>query len=270
MTETTRPSGVNVGVNNPGAIVYVKGNETTEESIRFILNPGDEEITLEQRLIGVWNPTKFRVSANTLFLDRQLSISSVGTNLQINAILDSTKSLVPDVDFDDDGSNTLKTPIVDNLIENFGIQTDFGTQIEGTSIFGPASVTISRIVKVLNIKTGTIAASADIIFRLTKGLTPGGEIVFSKTLPASQFSVSSDIEIDLTPGVGLLVGTDVSFNFISENTFSMLGDSSGAPFSTIDIQLLDFHDVVVENLVLNNALDIVLNNNLDPVYSNNF
>ena len=56
-----RPSGVNVGVNNPGTVVYIKGNEATDGSIRLLYTLGDDLTRIERRTSGVWNITRFNI-----------------------------------------------------------------------------------------------------------------------------------------------------------------------------------------------------------------
>lgn len=53
------PGGVNVGVNNPGTTVYIKGNENTDGSIRTIYTIDDDLTRVEKRRSGVWGFTKF-------------------------------------------------------------------------------------------------------------------------------------------------------------------------------------------------------------------
>ena len=79
-------------------------------------------------------------------------------------------------------------------------------------------------------------------------------MAYSINLPASQFPANSDVEVIFTPGIGIGTGDEITFGFFSEADFSLLGDSSEAMFISIDTQLVDFEDIVVENLVLNNDL----------------
>ena len=52
----SRPSGVNVGVRNPGDTIYVKGSEFVDGSARFRAAEAAEplEIFAEERIDGVW------------------------------------------------------------------------------------------------------------------------------------------------------------------------------------------------------------------------
>ena len=56
----------NVNIVNPLNILYIKGNESTDGSIRFILNSGFDNIEIEKREDGIWNPTDLEI--NTRFV----------------------------------------------------------------------------------------------------------------------------------------------------------------------------------------------------------
>ena len=62
--QTQRPSGVNVGVNNPGEIIYIKGNETTDGSFRVTLNGANTLILFEERVGGTWVGADIGVDTN--------------------------------------------------------------------------------------------------------------------------------------------------------------------------------------------------------------
>lgn len=62
MTEIQKPTGVNVGVHNPGEIIYIKGNESTDGSYRVILNGAGTLVLFETRAAGVWASADISVS----------------------------------------------------------------------------------------------------------------------------------------------------------------------------------------------------------------
>lgn len=274
VTEVQRPSGVNVGVNNPGEIVYIKGNETTDGSIRFILNTGDDEVTFEERATGVWNPTGLRLASSTLFLDRILALSSVGITLQINALGSNRKFLVPCVEFDDTGSFRPQAQVIDALEEDVVIQGVFGTEIIGQIISGSTTFTNGPIITKLNLKTGSTAATDDVTLIMFQGLFPSGTKIFDINFPSSQFPANSDITIDLQFGVGFVQGDEVTFAFFSNEDFSLLGNSSDSIFLTVDVQINEFQTLIttpdgtdrflVDNsslLIVDNAGNVMLEGN---------
>lgn len=243
----SRPSGVNVGVNNPGEIVYIKGNAFTDGSIRLNLKPGDTDITLEQRESGVFNPTGLRLSANTLFLDRQLSISSVGLFLQINALGPDRKFLATSIEYDDTGSDVAFTPIIGVLETDVSEQPIFNTEKTSKTFFEFSTIPVSELISVLHLKTGTTAATEPVNMLISTGTSPGGTIIFDFDFPASQFPANSDISIVLDSALGFVAGEDIVFGFISAADFSLLGNPALEPFLEIDRQLINSIDLSTIN-----------------------
>ena len=72
--EIQRPPGPNVGVHNPGSIVYVKGNETTDGSIRVIYSDADDLTRVQKRTAGVWNITRLQL-ANEVIVQQASDLS---------------------------------------------------------------------------------------------------------------------------------------------------------------------------------------------------
>lgn len=261
----------NVSIRNSRGVSYILGDERTDGSIRLILKENDKDITLEQRKSGVQNPTGIRIAAGTLFLDHEASISSVGTSIQVNTTESDTKSLVVDIEFDDSGTVLLpRSPIVDDLVDNLVIQPDFSEDIISTQVSGSLTFATSRLLHTLNLKTGSVAATEDISFILSRGITPGGTVVFDLNIPASAFPANSDISIDMGVGLGFNAGAEVFFSFTSISNISLLGDISDLPFITIDTQLSGFQSVLTENFVIDNELNMAFGNDLNPIYPNQF
>lgn len=77
MSRVDRPAGVNVGVFNPGDTVYVKGNESTDGSIRFqIILIDDEDVTeIQERIAGVWQIASLITQDPPTLHDRQAAFS---------------------------------------------------------------------------------------------------------------------------------------------------------------------------------------------------
>ncbi len=67
--EIQRPSGVNVGVNNPGDTIYIKGNESTDGSLRIIADASGAFGVMEQRVSGIWVIADLQTSLATHVID---------------------------------------------------------------------------------------------------------------------------------------------------------------------------------------------------------
>ena len=72
--EIQRPPGPNVGVHNPGNIVYVKGSESVDGSIRIIYSDADDLTRVQKRTAGVWNITRLQL-ANEVIVQQASDLS---------------------------------------------------------------------------------------------------------------------------------------------------------------------------------------------------
>ena len=57
-----RPPGINVGVNNPGTTVYIKGSEFVDGSQRIVYSEPNGPPQFEARILGIW-VTSFVIDA---------------------------------------------------------------------------------------------------------------------------------------------------------------------------------------------------------------
>lgn len=69
MEQVQRPSGVNVGVLNPGITVYIKGSETVDGSFRITLDVNETTIRIEERVSGVWVLTSLELTTSNWIVD---------------------------------------------------------------------------------------------------------------------------------------------------------------------------------------------------------
>lgn len=69
MTQIQRPSGVNVGVLNPGTTVYIKGDDNTDGSFRITLDENETSIRIEERVSGVWILTSLELTTSNWLVD---------------------------------------------------------------------------------------------------------------------------------------------------------------------------------------------------------
>lgn len=69
MPNIQRPSGVNVGVFNPGTTVYIKGDDVTDGSFRVTLDVDEESIRIETRVSGVWILASLELTTSNWIVD---------------------------------------------------------------------------------------------------------------------------------------------------------------------------------------------------------
>ena len=69
---------------NNNNVVYIKGSEFVDGSIRLILNPGDDDIEFEKRKNGIWNATDLKINSRCVVDDNSGdNMSNANGNLMI-------------------------------------------------------------------------------------------------------------------------------------------------------------------------------------------
>ena len=272
MVQIQRPSGVNVGVNNPGTIVYLSGNDTTDGSVRLLADT-DGIAELQERNQGIWEPGELRLSAGTLFLGQDVAISGVGSHLQINSVESNRKSLLLETIFDDAGSALPHTHILAPRQNRVVFSSNEIGEIV-TSLF---ELEVASFITAFRyqyyFKTGSVAATQSVTMTLTKGHAPGGTLVFTKTMPASQWSADTEVVVELDGALSLSEGAPLLLTINSDSDFSLIGDfDNGGNFFAMDFQLFSLEDVIAiptgtDRFMVTNAGQFLVDNQGHPVMS---
>lgn len=225
-----RPSGVNVGVNNPGNIVYLIGNENTDGSIRLI--PGTDDIQqIQKRENGVWNPTSLELSADSLNMGLGFKLSVASSHL-IVAPEGSKKGIVTTTRYDDTGSEEPHSVFLSTKDIRVVVQSDESLEQTLTNHIGVAIVAADAFGAAVYFKTGSIGASAPVLFENTEGIPPNDILFLRKEFPASTFPANTEVKIDIDSGVVFSIGTQVNPKLTSAQPFSILYNAAGIRFWT--------------------------------------
>ena len=245
MVQIQHPSSIDVSSNNPNDIVYIKGNETTDGSIRLIIN-GQDITSLESRALGVWNRSELELSGKTLFLGSNLALAAVGSSLLIKSLEGSKKFIGIDAEFNDEGSLPPRSPLVGELVPRLILQPIFSTE-EISKIFTRAATIeqpISGFGSVFYLKTGSKDATAPVTIEITGGLVPGGDTFFKEEFPASVFPKNTEVVIPLSTPVGFFAGQSILSTVFSADEFSLLGDIGGEFWVAFDFQFVEFEELL--------------------------
>ena len=265
-----RPPGVNVGVNNPGTIVYLSGNDTTDGSVRLSVDT-DGIAELQERDQGIWAAGELRLAAGTLFLGQDVAISGVGSHIQINSIESGNKSLLLETRFDDAGT-TLPHSHVLSPRQN---RVVFSSNEVGEIVTSLFELEVASFITAFRyqyyFKTGSVAATQPVTMTLTKGHAPGGTLVFTKTMPSSQWSANTEVVVKLDGALSLSMGAPLLLTISSNSDFSLIGDfDNGGNFFAMDFQLFTLEDVIAiptgtNRFMFNNAGRMIIDNKGHPV-----
>lgn len=257
---------------NTQGIVYIKGNDTTDGSIRIILTEGDAEAHIESRANGVWNATGFRFSAGSIELGRDLSLEAAGSFLETfnEAIPDEhQRALIPHIPFDNTGTKFFHTPVLDTETTEtiFSIAV---SEVIGKTIGISFNSNHTRFIRETFHEVGTIAATAEVMYSVYIGIDNTGILVTRKMLPASALAANTTLNVSFPHRLGLGENISVFMELKSIADFSLKIDSGGNPLTLFIEQHFKVLGVVTENLYYDNDGNPMLNSNLDPYYSNQF
>lgn len=266
---TATPVSPDLTVNNPGEIVYLKGNEFTDGSIRLIIDVDIPEI--QERKLGIWVAGELRLDASTLFLGRDVSIKGIGSHLQINSVEGNTKSLLLETRFNDGGTELPHTHVIGPL----QVRVVFSSNIVGEIVTNLFELPVTSFLTAFRFryyfKTGSVAATQQVTMTLTKGSTPGGSLVFTKTMPASQWPASTEVVVELDGALSLSEGAPLLLTIQSGANFSLIGDlANGGNFFAMDFQTFSLEDVIAiptgtDRFLVDNSAEFMADNDGDAM-----
>lgn len=252
--------------------LYIKGDADTDGSIRIVFQEGEDNANIERRASGVWNDTGFRFASSSVQIGRDMTLSAVAGFLETNnpsAILGHVKGLIPHIEFDDDGTSQLTTPILD--AEGFiDVYIDAVGQAEGTVIGVNLGEVPSRVIEHSFHEVGTIGASASVDVKFFVGTDNTGVLFNKRTLPASDLIANTQLDINYDNDLGIEDASNIFMEFSSDEEFSLKTDVSGNVLTTHETHELATMGVLTENIIYDNDLDHILDNDLNPVYANQF
>lgn len=283
-----------VSKSNPRDIVYIKGNEFTDGSIRFRFitrtSPDPQETFAHIELrgndtaesVGVWNDTGMIFSSGSINLGRDLSLSAVGEFLQ--TFLASTDPLLgtrslhghnpyhpfsgtePNPSLSPPASGFPIMPVLDFpvLVDIFPNTGPF-TFITGTTISINFPTLPSRVLTQAQHFVGTTAATSEVEITYAQN-----DVILTRfIIPASQMPASTLLELDFTEEFGL-GGSGIVQTFTSDNDISLRENVSGDIVTRHDGFPQSTQDIILEEFVVTDDLSIVFDDNASFVVNNRF
>ena len=249
--------------------VYIEGNEFTDGSVRLIVIEGVAEF--QERQDGIWVPSELRLDASTLFLGNDVAIRGIGSHLEINSGESNTKSLLLEVEFDDAGTHLPHA----HVLAPRQNRVVFSANTVGEIVTSLFELEVASFLTAFRyqyyFKTGSVAATQQITLSLTKGHAPGGTLIFTKTMPASQWPASTEVVVELDGALSLSIGSPLLLTISSAANFSLIGDeANGGNFFAMDFQAFSLEDVIAiptgtDRFLSDNLAKIMVDNSGNPM-----
>lgn len=268
MPEIQRPSGVNVGVNNPGSTLYVRGNETKNLSMRFNETSSTSVVArFESMENDVWNLGTMSFGSASIRLG-EATLSSAFAYLEMKAP-GELAALSPHIEFDNDGTKLVHTPVLGALTE-FDVATVPAGEESGTVIDQGIVPNFSNLVETITHKVGATGATAQVTYTVYEGTDNTGAIKDQLNLPASEFSADAFVDIPFNRSFGVEAGESIFIEMTSAVSFSMATDAGGNLITIIEASELAELGIVTENMMLDGDLNPMLDGDLNPMYGSQF
>lgn len=262
----TRPSGVNVGVFNPGEAVYLKGREDLDGSLRVVPDITDgTKFQFEVRAGGAWNTTGGVFSQSSVLFGRDLVASAAGEWLQTLSVNTGDKALLPHVNFTEAGSSAPHAAATGQKIEDFPIQPDDSSEVTGLDLqqvaINPSDLLASRFVY----KTGSIGSTEAVTLTFRRGTDTSAPIFWQRRL-ALDLMATADTEFEILLGdidnevdgfLEGITGESIHTQFLSTADISLASNSSGDFYVVADFTPLAIEELLRDNLILTTNGELV-------------
>ena len=262
-----------MNVKNPEDKLYIKGDETTDGSIRFEFTTGDTNAHVERRANGVWNDTGFRFASSSLQLGYNTTLSAIAGFIEIvdlSATVGHQISFLPHTEIGEDGATEFTHAPAMKVAETFVVFSGAVSETTSTTIGINLSVLPARAVVSSIHEVGTTSATSEIVVSFYKGTDNTGILFDRKTLPASDMPANTTLTIDYDQDLGFEGGQNIFQEFVSTSNISLKTDSSGNPLTSHLAHELKQLGVITENLMLDENLGIMFDESLEPMYAEQF
>jgi len=246
------------------SILYIKGDEDTDGSIRLIIDIISGVTAVEERSGGVWNLGEFQFAQGSILIGRDTKISVSGHHLVLNSPDFGRNHIIVAQDLQAESTGPPQATILGPFSIRQISQPDNSTSLTLANHASSVTATGFLLVTAVYLQVGAIGASDDVSVSFSIGIPTNDTIFFQKNYPASDFPANSEVRVDLSPGVEFDPGFQVNGFIDSPNAFTMRYNiSSTVLWFAVDLQQLDHEDILVETLLLGNDLGS-LNNSARP------
>lgn len=264
--------GGNVGIYNPGSDLYIKGDDTTDGSLRFQFTERDEFAHIEKRANGVWNDTGIRISSSTLNIGRDMQLSAISGFLETknpSATVGHQRSFLPHIEFDDQKTLEVHAPTI-SPPENHVVYSTAVSEIIGTTIGIQLGLSPARIVDGSIHEIGSIGASAPVTVSFYNGTDNTGILFNRRVLPASDLIANTTLTINYGEDLGFDFNVAKFMEFQSAANFSLKTDAGGNPLTMHTGHEIREIGLISDLYMLDEDQNFMFDENLNPMYGEQF
>jgi hypothetical protein len=247
------------GVKNNREILYVKGSEDEDGSLRLIPDTIDgTDVQFQLRDNGVWNNTGIVISPTTLSLGDNCKLKAAGRWLHTSDVVAGFEALHPHIVFGDNGTEPAGVmPALDPLEVRLITQPNDAFTVFTTTVEADRFSADDILISGMYYRTGGLKAQAPITIEFRRD-SQFGTVFWTKTLPASDFPGNSEIFIQLDGLLEQSAGETIYERWTSADTFSLKGAAFVGFWRAIDQFKVNTDDIITTNGGLDRILSSVV------------
>ena len=216
--------------------IYIRGDENTDGSIRFIAD-SKSKLVAEKRINEIWKKTSIKTGGNSVYIGDDVKLSAFGCHLINNAASCNYKQVFAHSDFDDTGTINIVVDKIEAKQIRVVSQSDESGEFIGKTFGYIVTSTSDLVLSKVYLKTGTVAATENINIEVYKGTDDTGILFYEDTLNSTEFPANTEIEINVDDLLGYEEGQPVYAVFSSDADFSLKTNSSiDSPWRAADFQ----------------------------------
>lgn len=265
MTMSKHSKSPDVTKNNSFDVIYVKGNEVTDDSKRLRYESAGDVIQIEGRFAGAWQKTRLSVAPSSLLLGPDLGLSTAGAHFVTERADGSNKTLYPHMPINNDNlsgtSGNLINPILGEKLIRIPFVPDdrgefIGTYFQEAPILSPGDTLVTKAYY----KVGSVAATKPIRIRVWEGPDQSGPLVWDFNYSAGVWG-PANTEIEIITGGWLEFQADTLYNILytSDEPFSVITNIEvDSAWSYLDVYPIDHIDVLQDNMSISREASLTL------------
>jgi len=263
----------NVEVRNDTQIIYLKGDEDTDGSLRMIPSVDQQEFHFQIRLEGVWADASIQISVGSIVMGLDLQIESAGGWIitSSHGTSGAVKRIIPHTHFSDNGSFGRHSAEVGKKVFRNIIQPVYDDEIIVTStstiIVPPVNAWISKVY----VKIGSVAATENVMVTLRR-INEFGSIYFQREYPPHVFGPAlTEVEVELKGLIQITEGFPVHVQIESSANLSFQSYSlTDQIWYALDTQAFEAIGFLQDSMTLTNDAGLVFSNSGDFVTASKF
>jgi hypothetical protein len=232
---------------NDISILYIVGDAYTEGSVRLLVIDGIARI--EKMVLGAWNLTEFEVSAGTLLLGPNISLSALGEHLAVGSVEGDRHSIITDAAFDDIGSEAPHAAIMGTKQYRMVYQADNALEVLSTTHTNVINTDLGSIAYALYGQLGAVPPTGIIDIEISAGIPPNDVVFFRRLFNTTGAPPFMEVQMDFATGLSFELskhsGVHTQINVKSEALngvpWSLMYNAAGTrPWLALDIQPIIF------------------------------